>query len=77
VIYAENEILGNIKCLLMPGCLLLISLLMPGSTVQVVVELQLGFHLNCILVGSISNIEISPLNFQKHDWNRCTVEGYP
>jgi hypothetical protein len=33
VIYAENEILGNIKCLLMPGCLLSISLLTPGSTV--------------------------------------------
>ena len=33
MINAENEILGNIKCLLMPGCLLLISLLMPGSTV--------------------------------------------
>ena len=33
MIYAENEILGNIKCLLMPGCLLLISLLTPGSTV--------------------------------------------
>jgi hypothetical protein len=33
VIYAENEILENIKCLQMPGCLLSISLLMPGSTV--------------------------------------------
>ena len=33
MIYAENEILGNIKCLLMPGCLLLVSLLTPGLTV--------------------------------------------
>ena len=33
MIYAENEILGNIKCLLMPGCLLSISLLTPGLTV--------------------------------------------
>ena len=31
--YAENEILGNIKCLLMPGYLLSISLLTPGLTV--------------------------------------------
>ena len=29
----ENEILGNIKCLLIPGCLISISLLTPGSTV--------------------------------------------
>ena len=33
MIYAENEILGNMKCLLMPGCLQSISLLTPGSTV--------------------------------------------
>ena len=31
--YAENEILGNIKCLLTPGCLLSISLLTPGLPV--------------------------------------------
>ena len=33
MIYAENEILGNIKLLLIPGCLLSVSLLTPGSTV--------------------------------------------
>ena len=33
MIYAENEILGNIKCLLMSGCLLFVGLLMLSSTV--------------------------------------------
>ena len=44
MIYAENEIWGNTKSLLTQGCLLSISLLMPGSTVSAILKNMFIFH---------------------------------
>ena len=53
--YAENEILGNIKCLLKPGCLLSISLLTAGSTVVLKIKYFGQRTMNLLLRELVSN----------------------
>ena len=65
MIYAKNEILGNIKCLLMPGCLLgvLKSFLQEGRIVSMHLEVKKIYYKHLHLVSfSFSSKKITKQN---------------